>query len=165
MSLINYTDKQLVRLIKEHWITADDLVDAGICPICFNEKYDNVLMGDRLLYEDEDFICFLVDKPQTEGHAIVTAKKHYNNMLEIDSSVCQSIFLLAQKVMKSLIETYNAENIYMCCISNEKHPHFQIQLIPIYSYDKVSDYNFTKPRRDYFEDEESLKKLKLLLNN
>lgn len=164
MSLINYTDEQLVRLVKERWITTDDLVNAGICPICFNEKHGNVLVGDRLLYEDEDFTCFLVDKPRADGHVIVSTKKHYNDMLEIDSFICQNIFLFAQKVMKSLKEIYDAENIYMCCMSDEKHSHFQIQLIPVYSYDKVGTYNFTKPRKEYFEDKEILKKIKLLIN-
>ena len=168
MSLVDYTDEQLVRVIKEHWIDMDDLIDAGICPICFNERNGNVLVGDRLLYEDEDFTCFLVDKPRAEGHTLISTKKHYNSMMEMDSEVCQKVFLLAQKVMASIKEAYDAETVYLCCMSDEKHSHFQIQLIPGYKYEKAGTYNFTKPRNMLFEenrDEEKIKQLHLLIHN
>ena len=168
MSLINYTDEQLVRVIKEHWIDMDDLIDAGICPICFNERNGNVLVGDRLLYEDEDFTCFLVDKPRADGHTLISTKKHYNNMMEMDPEICQKVFLLAQRVMTSLIDTYNAETVYLCCMSDEKHSHFQIQLIPAYKHEKVGTYNFTKPRNNCFdekEEEDKIKQIKLSLYN
>ena len=36
-TLKNYPEKEIVRLIQEHWIDEDDLVESGICPVCFNQ--------------------------------------------------------------------------------------------------------------------------------
>lgn len=60
-----YREEELLKM------TPAQLVDAGICPTCFNKAHNGALYGDnsdKLLYEDEDIECFLVGNPRAEGH-------------------------------------------------------------------------------------------------
>ena len=63
------SEEEIVILLKEKKITFADLTDAGICPTCFNKKYDGVVFGDdsdKILYEDDYIECFLVGNPRAE---------------------------------------------------------------------------------------------------
>lgn len=166
MNANHLTNEEIKQLIMEKKITAADLTNAGICPTCFNKENNNVLYGDnddKIIYEDSDFECFLVSNPRAKGHTVISTKKHYKDMLEINNEICTKIFLLAQKVMIVLKETFQAESIYLCTMCDGPMNHFHIQLIPRYSYEKRGSKNFVKPRFEYIEDKDKLEKLRTKL--
>ena len=88
-----------------------------------------------------------------------------SNIMEIDDETRKEIFLIAKKLMNLLKETYDAESVYLCTMCDGPMNHFHIQLIPRYSFEKRGSKNFVKPRFEYREDKEKLKKLREKMQN
>ena len=81
-------------------LSASILTDLGICPTCYDKKNNFCIYGnnsDKLLYENNDFECYLCGNPRSIGHTIISSKKHYKNMLEIPDDLCSEIFIFAKK--------------------------------------------------------------------
>lgn len=162
-NLKEFSEEEIVEMIRNGKISAADLTDSGICPTCFNRSHDNVLYGDnssKTLYEDEDIECFLVGNPRSPGHTAISTKKHYKDMMEIDDEICRKIFLFSQRMMCLLKEVYSSESVYLCTMCDGSMNHFHVQLIPRYDYEKRGSKNFVKPRLDYVEDKEKVKVLR-----
>ena len=161
-NLKQFSNEQIIKFIKEDKITVADIVDSGICPTCFDKQNDHILYGNnanKMIFENEKFECFLVGNPRANGHAAISTKKHFKDMMEIDDQTCNEIFLLAKKLMNSLKRLYNAESVYLCTMCDGPMNHFHIQLIPRYSFEKRGSKNFVKPRFEYKEDKEKLEQL------
>jgi histidine triad (HIT) family protein len=45
-----------------------------------------------MIYEDDDFECFLVGNPRANGHAAISTKTHYKDMMEINDEICAKIY-------------------------------------------------------------------------
>ena len=161
--LKKYSDEEIVEMIKEGKVTNADINDSGICPTCFNRRNNGALFGnddERMIYEDELLECFLIGNPRAKGHAAISTKKHFKDMMEIDDEICTRIFLIAKKLMNVIKEVYGAESVYLCTMCDGPMNHFHLQLIPRYSFEKRGSNNFVKPRFDYIEDKEALNKLR-----
>ena len=162
-NLKEWKEEDIIKGIKEGKIGAADLTDSGICPTCFNKEHEEILYGkmeDRVLYEDEDFECFLVGNPRSEGHVAISTKKHFKDMMEADSETIEKIFVLAHKVMILIKEVYQAESVYLCTMCDGPMNHFHIQLIPRYEYEKRGSKNFVKERKPYKEDKDKISSLR-----
>ena len=167
MNLKELSNEKIKELIINKEINVGDIVDNGICPTCFDKENDHVLYGDntdKMIYEDDDFECFLVGNPRCPGHTAISTKTHFKDMMEIDDEICTKIFLLAKKVMITLKEVYKSESVYLCTMCDGLMNHFHVQLIPRYSYEKRGSKNFVKPRNEYVEDKEKLEELRNKLN-
>ena len=168
MDLSNLSTEEIKKLALEKKIGLADFIDSGICPTCFDRENDNALFGDNsdnVIYEDEDFECFLAGNPRCEGHTIISTKKHFKNMMECDDDTCAKIFVLARKVMNIIKDVYGAECVYICSMSDGPMNHFHVQLIPRYDYEKRGSKNFVKPRMDYVYDCEKVKSLREKIDN
>lgn len=149
-------------------LTPAILTDAGICPTCFNKEHNGCLYGDdseMILYEDDLIECFLVGNPRAEGHTAISSKKHYKDMMEIPDELCEHVYIFAKKAMSVIKAVYNAESVYLCTMCDGPMNHFHVQLIPRYAHEKRGSKNFVKPRKEYKEDKEKIKVLRLMLNN
>ncbi len=159
---------KLVDLIKNGEVGVADIVDSGICPTCFDKENNHILYGDnssKMIYEDELFECFLVGNPRAEGHTAISTKKHYKDMMEVDEETCKKVFALGRKVMILLKEVYGAESVYLCTMCDGPMNHFHVQLIPRYSFEERGSNNFIKPRFEYKEDKQKIKKLRELMKD
>ena len=148
-------------------LSASVLTDLGICPTCYDKKNNHCIYGnnsDKLLFENSDFECFLCGNPRSSGHAIISSKKHYKDMLEIPDDLCRNIFVFAKKVMNIIKEVYGAESVYLCTMCDGPMNHFHIQLIPRYSHEKRGSSNFVKPRFNYVEDVSKIHMIREKLN-
>ena len=167
MDISKLSNDDIKKLVIDKQIGMGDLVDAGICPTCFDRNNDFALYGnndDKIIYEDDTFECFLIGNPRANGHTAISTKKHFKDMMEIDDDTCKKIFLLAKKVMNLIKEIYEAESVYLCTMCDGPMNHFHLQLIPRYSFEKRGSKNFVKPRFDYVEDKEKIDKLREALN-
>ena len=147
-------------------LSASILTDLGICPTCYDKKNNFCIYGnnsDKLLYENNDFECYLCGNPRSIGHTIISSKKHYKNMLEIPDDLCSEIFIFAKKAMNIIKEVYCAESVYLCTMCDGPINHFHIQLIPRYSFEKRGSSNFVKPRLQYKEDLSKVNEIRKLL--
>lgn len=160
------SNEEIVELIKKGEVTNAELTDSGICPTCFDNANGNVLFGDisdKLLYEDDEIECFLVGNPRSEGHAAVSTKKHYKDMMDIDDDICEKVFLFSKKAMCAIREVYGSESVYLCTMCDGPMNHFHVQLIPRYAFEKRGSKNFVKERKAYVSDMEKVEKLRELL--
>ena len=166
-NLKQFENREIIELIKNGNVAVADIVDSGICPTCFDEQNNHILYGDntdKMIYEDDKFECFLIENPRADGHVIISTKKHFKDMMEIDDETCNKIFLLAKKVMNVLKEVYHAESVYLCTMCDGPLNHFHIQLIPRYSFEKRGSKNFVKPRFEYRENKEKIIQLRNRIN-
>ena len=167
MNLKDLSNEEIINLIKEEKIGVREIVDNAICPTCFDRENNHILYGenkDKMLYEDDDFECFLVGNPRSIGHTAISTKKHFKDMMEIDDELCKKIFVLAKKVMNTLKNVYKCESVYLCTMCDGPMNHFHVQLIPRYAYENRGAKNFVKPRSEYVEDTEKLEELRRRLN-
>jgi diadenosine tetraphosphate (Ap4A) HIT family hydrolase len=165
-NLKEYSTKEIIKLIKDGKVTHADLTDSGICPTCFDKENKHVLFGDnqdKMIYEDNKYECFLVGNPRAEGHTVVSPKKHFKDIMEIDDETCKEIFLLAKKLMAIIKKVYKSESVYLCTMSDGPMNHFHLQLIPRYSFEKRGSRNFVKERFEYKENKTKLSKLRELM--
>ena len=166
MNLKDLSNEEIVKLVKEKEIDVADVVDAGICPTCFDKENNHILYGDntdKMLYEDDDFECFLVGNPRSNGHIAISTKKHFKDMIEIDDETCKKIFVLAKKVMNVLKKVYESESVYLCTMCDGPMNHFHVQLIPRYKDEKRGSKSFVKPRFEYVEDKEKIEAIRNML--
>ncbi len=147
-------------------LTVAELVDAGICPTCYDRSHGHALYGDasdKRLYEDDILDCILVGNPRAPGHTTIISKTHYKDMMEAPEEITQPMFAFARRCAIAIRQVYGAESVYLCTMCDGPMNHFHLQLIPRYGYEKRGSKNFVKPRQEYLHDPEKLQKLREIL--
>lgn len=147
-------------------VSAEELTNKGICPTCYNKEHNFCVFGDdtpRTIFQNENYECILIENPRADGHAIISTKKHYKDMMDLPNDLCKEIYGFAQKAMIAIKKVYNAESVYLCTMSDGPMNHFHIQLIPRYDYEKRGSKNFVKERKEYTHDVRKINELKELL--
>lgn len=160
--------KQIIDLVQKKEIKIADFIDSGICPTCFDRENKHILYGDnkdKMIYENDKFECFLVSNPRSDGHSVISTKKHFKDMMEIDDETCKEVFLLAKKLMNIIKSVYQAESVYLCTMCDGLMNHFHLQLIPRYSYEERGSKNFVKERMMYQEEKDKLALLRKLMKD
>jgi histidine triad (HIT) family protein len=64
-----------------------------------------------VVYEDEQVIAFLSNRPVNEGHTLVLPKKHYENIYEISEDEVAFLFRVVKRVAHAVREAMGAEGI------------------------------------------------------
>lgn len=152
-----HTEEELLKM------TPAQLVDAGICPTCFDKAHHGALYGDnsdRLLYEDGDISCFFVGNPRAEGHMCISTIEHFHDMSEAPDRINEKIIRFAKQFMILLREIYRCERVYLCTMCDGPNNHYHIQLIPRYAFEKRGSGNFVKERKAYVCDGQKLTALR-----
>lgn len=87
------------------------------------------------LYEDELVFCFLDINPDTNGHCLIIPKKHYTDILDIDSNTLSHIFEVSKNIKKLLEEKLNIDGLTY--IQNngdvQEVKHYHLHLKPFYN--------------------------------
>ena len=147
--------------------SAAELVDMGVCPTCYDQTHNHCIFGDpteRLLYGNERFSCLLIGNPRAPGHAIVTTKEHFKDMMELPDDLCKEVYSFARKAMCAIKTVYGSESVYLCTMCDGPMNHFHLQMIPRYACEKRGSRNFVKERKAYIHDEQKVSALRNLLN-
>lgn len=134
------SDKEITRLVKEHFIDDTDLIEVGICPVCFDSRNDHVLyqnIGYRLFFENEEYECFLFYHLDRIEKIFIYPKKHFSDLMELDNSEFIDFFLFVQEMMNLLSEEYEFESFDLHSLVKDKNNHFCIELVP--HYNKIKD--------------------------
>lgn len=166
---INLDELDVEKLLK---LSPGELTDMNICPTCFNRATNNRLYGDDSLlktYEDEDIECLFVPNPRSNGHMMISTKKHYHDMSEATDEINEKIIRFAKQYMNIIKEVYGCVRVYLCTMSDGPMNHYHIQLIPRYEHEERGSKNFVKPRKKYEFDKKKFKmvceKIKEYVNN
>jgi len=64
-----------------------------------------------IVYEDDQVVAFLTNRPVNEGHTLVVPKKHYENIYEISEDEAAYLFKIAKRVAVAVKDAVDAEGI------------------------------------------------------
>ncbi len=70
--------------------------DCIFCKIINKESHANVV------YEDEQVIAFLSNRPVNEGHTLVVPKKHYRDIYDIPEEEAAYLFKITKRVAEAV---------------------------------------------------------------
>lgn len=104
---------------------------------CIFCKIINGEIPSYTIYEDEIVKVFLDINPNTNGHMLIIPKKHFFNIVDIDSKTMSHIFEVQKKLYKLVKEKLNAEGATFAQNNDlgQDVKHYHMHLIPRYKND------------------------------
>ncbi|HZJ87327.1 MAG TPA: HIT family protein [Erysipelothrix sp.] len=104
----------------------------------------------KIIYEDDDTLAFLDLAQNTKGHTLVIPKKATRNVLSADSKTIANVNIVAAKLAKEIIETFDAKGANILSnaeeVAGQSVFHYHVHIIPRYTEDelifKTSETNF-----------------------
>lgn len=90
------------------------------------------------IYEDEIVKVFLDIHPDTNGHVLIIPKKHYLDIMDIDTNTLCHILDVAKKIGKLLEEKLNIKGLTLIQNNGSAQliKHFHLHLKPCYGEEK-----------------------------
>jgi diadenosine tetraphosphate (Ap4A) HIT family hydrolase len=105
-------------------------------------KYCELVESKKnLLYEDENLVAIVPEKPITKGHIQVIAKKHHKNAQEIDDKKLEHLFYAASFSATALFENLGAQGTNLLTNTGsmlKEEGHFHIDVIARKSEDNLN---------------------------
>lgn len=105
-------------------------------------KIINREIPSEILYETDNVISIIDIMPIHYGHALIIPKKEYKNFLEVPPAELGELMIVAQKVAKSLVKTFNLEGFNFFAnngeVAGQSVFHFHIHVTPRYHNDNIS---------------------------
>ncbi len=96
----------------------------------------------EILYETANVISIIDIMPIHYGHALVIPKKEYKNFLDVPEEQLGELMIVAQKVAKSLVKTFNLDGFNVFAnngeVAGQSVFHFHIHITPRYINDNIS---------------------------
>jgi histidine triad (HIT) family protein len=87
------------------------------------------------VYEDEQVVAFMSNRPVNEGHALVVPKKHYENIYDIPEDEIAYLFRIVKRVAHAVRDAMAAEGIRVVqnngCAAGQVIFHFHVHVIPM----------------------------------
>jgi histidine triad (HIT) family protein len=100
--------------------------DCIFCKIIRNES------PAHTLWEDDDFLVFLSDKPVNPGHILLIPKEHIDYVFNLKEPLFSKIFQVAQILSEPLRNAFEAPRIGVV-IEGFSVRHLHIHLVPVYN--------------------------------
>lgn len=89
----------------------------------------------NIVYEDDNVIAFLTNRPVNEGHTLVVPKQHYEKIYDVPDDVLASIFSVVKKVSMAVRDAMAAEGIRIVqnngSAAGQVIFHFHVHVIPM----------------------------------
>ena len=99
--------------------------------------------------ENEDYLAFLDVFPLREGHTLVIPKKEVDYIFDLEDELYRGLWSFAKDVAHAVGKAIPCQRVGTAVVGLEV-AHAHIHLIPM---DKVSDMDFSKPKKTFTEDE------------
>ena len=115
----------------------------------------------NIVYEDDQVVAFLSNRPVNEGHTLVVPKKHYENIYEILEEEAAYLFKIAKRVAHAVKDATGAEGIRIVQNNGEAAGqvvfHLHVHVIPLKPRNQFShDGAFRDPTN--YRDAEALER-------
>lgn len=127
---------------------------------CIFCKIINGEIPSYTVYEDEIVKVFLDINPNTNGHMLIIPKKHFSNIVDLDSKTMSHIFEVQKKMYKLVKEKLGAQGATFAQNNDlgQDVKHYHMHLIPRYKNDGwKNSYNENNKKNV----EEIFKKIKI----
>ena len=102
---------------------------------CIFCKIINGNIPSKILYEDDDIMVLLDAYPDTDGHALVIPKKHYEDIYEIDNEILNKMTAKAKKYGKIIIKKLNKKGVTFLINYGDSQAikHIHLHILPDYN--------------------------------
>ena len=116
----------------------------------------NIVAGTNpaeIVYEDQNFIAFLDDRPLFPGHLLLVPREHYVTLLELPDELGGGAMRVLQLLAKAVESALDAEGTFIA-INNrvsQSVPHLHIHIVPRRRRDGLR--GFFWPRQKYQDNE------------
>ena len=88
------------------------------------------------IYEDEDVLAFMDNRPVSEGHTLVITKKHYENIYAVPDEEVEHLFRIVKKVTLAVKTAVKAEGVRIVQSNGSSAGqvifHIHVHVIPAY---------------------------------
>ncbi len=103
---------------------------------CIFCKIINGDIPSKILYEDDDIMVLLDAYPDTDGHALVIPKKHYEDIYDVDSEIFNKMITKAKEYAKIIMEKLNKKGVTFLINYGDVQAikHLHLHILP--DYDK-----------------------------
>ena len=96
----------------------------------------------NIVYEDEQVVAFLSNRPVNEGHTLVVPKKHYENIYEISEEEAAYLFKIVKRVVHAVRDATGAEGIRIVQNNGEAAGqvvfHLHVHVVPMKPHNRFS---------------------------
>jgi histidine triad (HIT) family protein len=116
------------------------------------------------VFEDENSLAFLDNKPLFPGHILLVPKKHYETIIDLPGEVIKPLFGNMKLLAKAVERGLGAEGSFVA-INNrvsQSVPHLHIHVVPRRRGDGLR--GFFWPRNPY-KDEEEMSRIQNILRD
>ena len=102
---------------------------------CIFCKIINGNIPSKILYEDDDIMVLLDAYPDTDGHALVIPKKHYEDIYEIDNEILNKMIAKAKEYGKIIIKKLNKKGVTFLINYGDSQAikHIHLHILPDYN--------------------------------
>ena len=94
-----------------------------------------------IVYEDEQVVAFLSNRPVNEGHTLVVPKKHYENIYDIPEEEAAYLFKIVKRVAHAVKDATGAEGIRIVQNNGEAAGqvifHLHVHIIPMKPHNQI----------------------------
>lgn len=130
------------------------------CVFC---KIINGEFSSRKIFENENTLAFLDVAKDVDGHILVVPKKHFKNILDVDSETLKQVMKTVKKISNHLTQNcgYDGVNLINCSdeSAGQSVPHLHIHIIPRKNSDGLKVFPEFKGAK--IDLDEMLEKLKI----
>jgi histidine triad (HIT) family protein len=110
----------------------------------------------NIVYEDNQVIAFLSNRPVNVGHTLVVPKKHYENIFDIPDEEAAYLFKIVKKVANAVKKTTNIDGIRIVQNNGEDAGqvifHLHLHVIPLKSHHQFHQDNAYRNPTNYRDD-------------
>jgi histidine triad (HIT) family protein len=89
----------------------------------------------NFVYEDDQVVAFLTNRPVNEGHTLVVPRKHHENIYEVPDEEIAYLFKTAKHIAVAVRDAMGAEGIRVVqnngCAAGQVIFHFHVHIIPM----------------------------------
>lgn len=111
---------------------------------CIFCQIANKIAPAKIIFENENIICFLPNNIEVYGHTLIAPKKHYADLYDISANVLSELIRVAQKLTLSYKKKINATGMNLLHASGKDGQqsvfHFHFHLLPRFKIDGLNTW-------------------------
>jgi histidine triad (HIT) family protein len=123
--------------------------DCTFCRIAAGE------LDAHVVFEDEDSMAFLDNRPLFPGHTLLVPREHHEAIWDLPEELTARLYLNARLLSSAVREAMDAQGAFVAAnnIVSQSVPHFHIHVVPRNRKDGLR--GFFWPRRKYRDNAEA----------
>ncbi|MCJ7793660.1 HIT family protein [Candidatus Bathyarchaeota archaeon] len=114
-----------------------------------------------IVYEDEQVVAFLSNRPVNVGHTLVAPKKHYVNIYEIPEEEAAYLFRIVKRIAYAVKDATGVEGIRIVQNNGEAAGqvvfHLHVHIIPMKPHNQFRHENSYRTAEELDRDAEKIK--------